>query len=237
MSLSTFIIRVIFLALPGILASKVYRKLRGPTEKEQWESILEMALFSVASYLLLIPVVKYWPSLGQPVQGTAPEVSTAPKPSTVPAASRPAIFALEAFVDESVPIPVKQVVLALIAAMPLALVAGYLHKFKVVTRCGRLCGATGRMADEDVWELFFTAKEVKWILLRDHKYCLAYYGLARYYSDSGRDREVVLENVTVYNNETAAKVYDVPTMYLCRPKDELTIELPGSAVADKPKGS
>jgi hypothetical protein len=240
MSLSTFVVRIIFLALPGILASKVYRKLRGPTDKEQWESVIEIGLFSVASYLLLIPAVKHFPSLGQPVDAPtvapAAVAATIPKPTANPAGPKPTVYAVEAFLDESLPIPIKQVALALFVAMPVALLAGYIHNFKVVTFCGRLLRATGRMADEDVWELFFTAKKTKWILLRDHKYCLAYYGLARFYSDSDRDRELVLENVTVYNNDTAAMLYSVPTMYLCRSKEELTVELPESVTpARKPK--
>ena len=50
MALSGFVIRLLFLVLPGIIGSKVYRKLRGRTQKESWESFLEILLFSVVSY-------------------------------------------------------------------------------------------------------------------------------------------------------------------------------------------
>lgn len=52
MSLSSFLIRIIFLALPGIISSVLYRKLRGRPVRKDWEDYVEIAIFSLASYAL-----------------------------------------------------------------------------------------------------------------------------------------------------------------------------------------
>jgi len=50
MSLSSFLIRIIFLALPGIIASIIYRKLIGRRVRKDWEDYVEIAIFSLLSY-------------------------------------------------------------------------------------------------------------------------------------------------------------------------------------------
>jgi hypothetical protein len=53
MDIDAAIIRIAFFALPGLLASKLYRKLRGPTRKRVWEDFVELLLFTTLSYLPL----------------------------------------------------------------------------------------------------------------------------------------------------------------------------------------
>jgi hypothetical protein len=51
MSLSALVIRLIFLGLPGVIAYKLYKRLRGRSPKRQWEDVLDIAVFSILSYL------------------------------------------------------------------------------------------------------------------------------------------------------------------------------------------
>lgn len=50
MSLSSFLIRIIFLALPGIVGSILYRRLRGKSSLKDWEDVLEILLFSLSLF-------------------------------------------------------------------------------------------------------------------------------------------------------------------------------------------
>jgi hypothetical protein len=52
MTLSSFLIRIIFLALPGIVGSILYRKLKGKVSLKDWEDVLEILVFSLLSYAL-----------------------------------------------------------------------------------------------------------------------------------------------------------------------------------------
>lgn len=53
MALSGFVIRILLLAIPGILGSKLYKKLRGRPVREMWEGALEIMIFSLAAYSLV----------------------------------------------------------------------------------------------------------------------------------------------------------------------------------------
>ncbi len=53
MEISGLFIRVVFLTFPGIFATKLYRKLRGRTQKKAWEDFSEILFFAVASYMIL----------------------------------------------------------------------------------------------------------------------------------------------------------------------------------------
>ena len=54
MQFSFFVIRLVFLAFPGIFACFIYRKLKGRPNLKDWEDLLEIALFSFFNYLI------YW---------------------------------------------------------------------------------------------------------------------------------------------------------------------------------
>jgi hypothetical protein len=63
-------------------------------------------------------------------------------------------------------------------------------------------------------------------LVRDHGHALAYYGFARYYSDSDKERELVLEEVDVYNNDTGEKLYEMKAVYLSLNKGDVSVQIP-----------
>jgi hypothetical protein len=50
--------RIAFLALPGILASLVYGKLKGKGSRKDWEDFMEIMVFSVASYSVYASIVQ-----------------------------------------------------------------------------------------------------------------------------------------------------------------------------------
>jgi hypothetical protein len=50
MNISAFVVRLLFLALPGILGARLYRALRGKRVQKDWEDFVEIALFSLLSY-------------------------------------------------------------------------------------------------------------------------------------------------------------------------------------------
>ena len=81
-------------------------------------------------------------------------------------------------------------------------------------------------------------RNIKWVFVRDHKVNLIYYGVIDVYSDSEKERELILRKVDVLDNETGDTLYNVEVMYVCRDKHDLTIEAPVlfDANVDKTKG-
>lgn len=84
---------------------------------------------------------------------------------------------------------------------------------------------TSRLGDEDMWESFFNLPQVGWVVVHDGKRNLMFYGFARYFSDSEVARELVLENVQVYTNDTGEALYEAKMLYLSGSADDWLVEV------------
>ena len=206
MDLSSFLLRLIFLALPGIIGSLLYRKLRGSKQQKNWQDVIEIILFSLLSYSLYGLVVEVQSFLRL---GTASFTS------------------LQALFDEELPIRWYEIFFSSVFGVLLAFAATYAHKYKMVNKFGRWIGATNRFGDEDVWDFFHNSTDIDaWIFLRDHKLDLVYFGWIEVFSDSEKERELLLRDVKVYSNTTGEHLYDASVIYIARDRYDLTLEVP-----------
>lgn len=233
--LDAFIFRLALLLLPGIVGSTVYRKLRGRVEKEAWEDFAEVLLFSLLSYGVLAGVVEgagwarreLWPR----------ETSTASAPATQPAADEsPSV--LRALVDEKAPPPWREILYASAAGLVMAFIGSWVHRKRWINRLGYVLRVTQRDGDADVWTLFHETNAVsEWAMVRDYKANVCYYGHIRRYSGPEKSRELVLENVDVYKNDTGEHLYARASLYVSREAEDLAIEYehpPATIAKDSP---
>ena len=203
MSLSSFLIRIILLVLPGIASSSLYRHLRGRRTRKDWEDFLEILVFSFLCYTI------YGLALSLLYPADDP------------------LAAFRALTNESVQIdrPVaRAIVWALVIAIPVAFLASYIDEYKIINRFGWSIKATKRIGDEDIWDYFNRSPDIVWITVRDHKLDLNYYGWIEAFSDSEEERELLLREVEVYKNSTAEFLYATDVVYLSRKPDDLTID-------------
>ena len=210
MDLSSFLIRIIFLVIPGVVSSLLYRSLRGRTKRPDWEAYLEILAFSLINYC--VAGFLFW-------------IST-----------EHGFKALRALYDDKLPIDgqvVSEIVGSAIAAVPVAFIASYFEQYKFINRIGKLLRATRRFGDEDVWDYLQRSPNVIWVLVRDHKFDLMYYGWAEAYSDPYKVREMLLRDVKVYRNSTGAHLYNSVGIYISRKAEDLTIELVPSQKSTK----
>ena len=77
---------------------------------------------------------------------------------------------------------------------------------------------------------------LEWIVLRDHRFGLAYKGWIQLYSDSGMSRELLLNDVEVFDNASGARLYDVARFYVSRDQHEISVEIT-SATPEEANGS
>jgi len=229
MQLTSFVVRTAVLLLPGVISSKVYRKLRGRTRKRYWEDLLEILVFSVLSYAVLGLLVSVRASAdkhednGHEDSETQPVGDPSEETTGVKGTEPDALLALT---QERTPFRWSDVFGASVIGVLLGFAGGYVHNFSLVNKIGQMIGATKRAGDEDVWQTFLDRKDVKWAVVRDHARNLVYYGYIRYYSDSGESRELTLENVDVYTNDTAEELYSTAVVFLSRADHDITVEVP-----------
>lgn len=210
MEVSSLLIRLVFLVFPGIVGSKVYRKLRGRADRPAWEDSVEIVMFAVAAYVVHGMAAWILSGAGLDVHFT--------------------IF--RAFLDEKTPIEWSTVAVASCIAVALAMIGSLFHYKQWLMRVGRWMRVSNRSGDGDLWEYFHELPDTVWVFVRDHKVDLVYFGWIAAYSDSGKERELILRDVQVFENTRPADViYATPVMYLARNRDDLTLEIP-SPMAD-----
>ncbi len=130
MSLSSFIIRLILLSLPGIVGSLLYRSLKGRPTKKDWEDVLEIALFSFSSYSL----IGLFSDLVKFIFGRVITVTF-----------------FDALLDEKVPIPWYEIYVAIGIAIILSFTASYFYTNNVINGFGRRIRVTSMFGNNDVW--------------------------------------------------------------------------------------
>ncbi len=232
MDISIAAIRIAFIALPGLIAAQIYRKLRGRRPKEAWETFFEVLFFSVISYTLWIFVTVSWAKIEAHCNSTSAGGSVGLAGQLLGSLTT-ALFDEKASPEWLKLMPIA-VAPSCIIGILLALFASLVHNKKWLNRFARRIGVSCRHGDEDLWEdIFNDAITDEWIFVRDHKLDLIYFGHPAMYSESQRPRELVLTNVSVYSNsDTSKPLYNAKVLYVSRQTDELSIEIP-----DLPKES
>jgi hypothetical protein len=212
MNLSGSVIRIVVLALPGIISALLYWRLRGRTGRKDWEDFLEIGVFSLFIYLaygLGIRLLNYL--ILKPFFGF---LVLPPK-------------ALDALTNDSLPIPWGEIPEATLIGILLAVVVAFVEKRNYIGRFGFWIKVSNRLGEKDVWETFFHLPEIGWVYVRDHKVGLTYYGWVRQYSDPDKVRELLLKDVSVYKEVPGTGIvllYEVPLLYISRDKHDLSLE-------------
>jgi hypothetical protein len=213
MDISDFMIRVVFLALPGIVSYMLFRKLAGKSKCEKWEEFCLVLLFSLLIYGTYGLIVHFW---GNPESLTF----------------------FKAISDDKIPIKWSEIIIASLIGVPIAFISSALHTYKKINWFGRLVRVTRRFGDEDVWDYFHNLPDIpeyEWVFVRDHKTNLLYYGWIKAYSDSHEERELLMGNVSVFDNNSGELIYEVESMYFCRDRYDITIEIPKNISIEESK--
>jgi hypothetical protein len=210
MDLNGFTLRIVMLAIPGVIALFLSSRLTGRTPKSGLNRVLLIIVLTVLAYMLHDGLAFVLARIrGQP--------------SPVPLSA--------ALVDiESMKLAAHQLFLVAASAVLLAYLLAYAQRFNVINVVGQAIRATQHYGDEDVWHFFWNApddqKNAGWVVVRDHALDLVYYGFVSTWSDSGRDRELILGQVEVFSNVDGRLLYEIEHLYVCREKHALSIEVP-----------
>lgn len=207
MTISGFLMRVIFLAVPGIVSYMLFRKLAGKIKCEKWEEWCQVVLFSLIIYGTYSIFVWFFGLFGW---------------------SKGELAFFKAILDEKIAIAWSEIIIASLLGVPIAFIASAIHTYKLVNWIGRLIRVTRRFGDEDVWDHFHNLPDIpeyEWVIVRDHKTNLLYFGWIQAYSDSYKERELLMGDVDVYTNDEGEFLYKTGMLYLCRDKYDLTIEM------------
>jgi hypothetical protein len=212
MNLSGSVIRIIVLALPGIISALLYWRLRGKSERKDWEDFLAIGVFSFFIYLGY--GVGIWLLNFLILNRFFGFVLLPPT-------------ALEALTDDKLAIPWGEIPEATVIGLLLAVAWAFIERRKYIGRLGLKLKVSNRLGEKDVWETFFHLSVVGWVYVRDVKAGLTYYGWVHQYSDPEKPRELILKDVSVCKDVPGSGtvlLYETPLLYLSRDKHDLSIE-------------
>lgn len=209
MEITEFTIQIIILGIPGIFCYLIASKLIGKIGKDSFESFLSVFLFSVLAYVLYSIILASYNLI---------------------ASGKVTNDIINKIFSNQKSVKYYDILGATASSFILALIISYLYRFNILNRFGQLIGATYRYGDEDVWHYFHRAPDIQknegWIFVRDHKCNLVYYGFVSIWSESEKNRELIISDVTVYTNDGGIELYTSDHIYLSRNIDDLTIEVP-----------
>ena len=207
MQIDTPLIKLILLAIPGIVSCLLYGKLTGKKRQRAWHELFEIVLFSLVSYGILggIYYLVSWFS----------------------AKDYEVTFFKVLFSKGSNFSSWYEIIFASIIGVVISFVSSLSYTRNWFNRLGYAIRVTKRNFDGELWESFHANPSVRWVFVRDHKLDLIYYGWIQGYSESGMERELILREVDVYMNKMSkGKLYSVDVLYISRERHDLSIEVP-----------
>ncbi len=116
------------------------------------------------------------------------------------------------------------VVFAMMAALPVSLLAAGLVNHKILNRFARFINVSTKYGDENLYSYYLNSDEVDWVYVRDQSANLTYQGRIDSFSENQEMQELVLGEVSVYRYTDSEFLYEIPNMYLSRRLGSLTIE-------------
>ncbi len=209
MEITEFTFRIIIAGIPGIITYFLLSKLIGRVGKNTIDIVLLIFLFSILSYSIY--------DLFSPSNDI-----------------------IDKLFNETNNVKFNDILWSSIVAIIISFILSYFYRYNILNWFGQKIKATKKYGDEDVWHYFHNAPEKQkndgWIYIRDHKLDLLYYGFISVWSESEKNRELIITDVSVYDNISGNFLYDANHIYISRNIDDITIEVPTNDIKEKENG-
>lgn len=202
------------LGIPGIITYFLLKKLIGKIGTDTTEVVLSIFVFAILSYLAADTLL----------------YSISKVPCLAWLSYDPDFMLVKNLIGSPGKIDDKAIMVSTLCSVPVAGLLSFFYRLKVWNRLCQWARLSNRYGDEDVFNYFLDSEldAPRWYVVRDHKESLIYYGGIAVWSDEAEDRELLLAEVDVYSNQgdgNAQFLYSCSNLYLCRNRDDLSIEL------------
>lgn len=205
LELSDFTFKLLLLFFPGILCAYMVDQLTIHRPRETFFFLLQSFVFGIFSYFT------YWMGL---------KCINYFSPNTV----YTKLTFLQALTAPNIVFSYKEIVITSIIAIILGGIVSVASKYKALNKIAHSIHITRKFGELDVWGYMLNLKEVVWVTVRDHKEDLMYDGWIQSFSDDSKDAELLLRDVSVYNNTSGDRLYQTSLVYLSRKREDISIE-------------
>ena len=202
MNISEFAFSLLLIFFPGIICAYTVDMFTNHRERTQFQFVINAFLLGFGSYLLYAIAVYL----------IAPEKI----------GSINFIYALSA---EKLKISLKEILYVGVVSVLLAIVLIVINTNKLHFRLAQKLQITKKFGEQDVWEFLMNSADTEWVTVRDNENNIMYDGSVKAFSDNSKEAELLLENVSVYKNDSGKHLYDIDVQYLSLSRGKISIEI------------
>jgi len=213
MDISTLTLKLIVLLFPGLIAALLYRRLTVKhKERSDFMFVLIAITEGIFSYLSIQTVCSIWIFFHNLFSEKKLTYQT-----------------LHAFRDlsDSNIIPYDEIMWASVAAVIIAIVTVKISHYNLLNKYAFKFGISNKYGDENLYSNFLNENCLEWVYVKDIPNELVYMGAVEAFSETDAFKELVLNEVTVYQylkDQEYKELYEVPKIYLCFAHDRVIIE-------------
>ncbi len=198
MEITELSIRILLLFLPGFICSYLIDTFTTHKERTPFFFSIQSILYGFLSYIFLDFLY-------------------------IPFGKQLHFFA--ALLNTNVQISSTEIIHVCFFAFFFSLAYAFILEQKIHFRLAHKLNITKKFGEKDVWSFAFNSKEIgNWVTIRDHDLDLMYQGWVNAFSDTSKESEILLRDVSVYKNNNGDRLYQIGCMYLSRSRDKITIE-------------
>ena len=202
MNISEFAFNLLLIFFPGIICAYMIDMFTNHREWTQFQFVINAFLLGFGSYLLYAAVVYFF----------APEKIDS-------------INFLNALSEGKAKISLKEILQVSAVSAVLAVVIIVINTHKLHFRLFQTLKITKKFGEQDVWGFLMNSTSTEWVTVRDSENNIMYDGSVRVFSDNSKEAELLLENVSVYKNDSGKHLYDIHAQYLSLNRDKISIEI------------
>lgn len=214
MEISELVWRLFILLLPGVIAILLVRYSSTSKEYSNFYFIIYSAIMGIGILILLELVISLYNIM----------IALFSSDITIQFGLNLTIW--DGLIDKSKSFNKFELFVSYISSIPIGIVVGGLIQKKRLIRLLQKFKITNRFGDTDVWNYILNSPDTDWIIVRDNKNNLAYFGMLKAYSDTGEIREIILTDVDVYFSDNWEELYKSEVVYLELEHNNFSIELP-----------
>ena len=200
MEISELTLNLIIVLIPGAIASIIFEKLTIHKKWSPFQFIANSILFGGTSYLL---AQLLWNCHNS-------DISLKNFWSNLPTKE----------------IPFTAVYKATVIAFFLSFICSAADHYKVINNVAKWLHLTNKYGDENLYSYLLNARDVNEVYVRDISNNITYHGIIDSFSETAEFKELVLRSAKVYSYKNSKFMYEVDKLYISRPKDSITIEVP-----------
>lgn len=207
MEISTLTIKIIIILIPGLISYLIYKRITvRNSKKTDFQSVINSILLGFIAYVALQIINLCLCYIGNFCGGSY-------------------VYTLEIFKSISKDsIPYDEVIYATFLGIVIAYILAYLDSNNIINRLAIKIGASSKWNDDNLYTIYLNNKETDWIYVRDIKNNLTYVGLVSIFAEREEQKEIVLNEVTVYSYPESIFLYNVPSIYLNFHNENIIIE-------------